>query len=72
MLFLLFLTSAEEPKVIYKEKTEIDFEAFDIEGQTKKPTITNVVGDDRVIFHSLVHPRRDFLKEMEGSLDQIQ
>ena len=43
MIFLLFLAFAENPKVIYKEKTEIDFEALDIEGRTKKPVITSVV-----------------------------
>lgn len=72
MIFLLFLAFAEEPKVIYKEKTEIDFEALDIEGQTKKPVLTNVSGKDRATFHSLLYPRYDFVQEMEESLDDIK
>lgn len=72
MIFLLFLAFAENPKVIYKEKTEIDFEALDIEGRTKKPVITSVAGSDRVIFNSLITPRQDFIIEMEESLDDIK
>lgn len=72
MLFLLFMAFADEPKVIYKERTEIDFEALDIEGTTKKPQLTNVSGTDRVTFSSLINPRQDFILEMEESLDQIQ
>ena len=37
LLILSITVSAEAPKIIYKEKTEIDFEAVDIEGITKKP-----------------------------------
>jgi len=72
MIFLLFLAFAENPKVIYKEKTEIDFEALDIEGKTKKPVITSVSGADRVTFNSLIVPRQDFIIEMEESLDDIK
>jgi hypothetical protein len=72
MIFLLFLAFAENPKVIYKEKTEIDFEALDIEGKTKKPVITNVSGADRATFHSLIVPRQDFIIEMGESLDDIK
>ena len=72
MLFLIFMALADEPKIIYKEKTEIDFEALDIEGTNKKPTLTNVTGADSVIFNSLIHPRQDFILEMEESLDDIR
>ena len=72
MIFLLFLAFAESPKIIYKEKTEIDFEALDIEGKTKKPVMTSVSGADRATFHSLIVPRQDFTLEMEESLDDIK
>ena len=72
MIFLLFLAFAESPKVIYKEKTEIDFEGLNIEGKTKKPIITNVSGTDRVTFNSLITPRQDFINEMEESLCDIE
>ena len=72
MIFLLFLAFAERPKVIYKEKTEIDFEGLNIEGKTKKPIITNVSGTDRVTFNSLITPRQDFINEMEESLCDIE
>ena len=72
MIFLLFLAFAENPKVIYKEKTEIDFESLEIEGKTKKPVMTSVSGTDRATFHSLIVPRQDFIIEMEESLDDIK
>ena len=37
MLFLISTLFAEEPTVVYKKETRIDFEAVDIEGQIKKP-----------------------------------
>jgi len=72
MLFLIFMALADEPKIIYKEKTEIDFEALDIEGRTKKPTLTNVSGAESVIFNSLIVPRQDFFEEMMESIDDIR
>ena len=71
MLFLIFMALADEPKIIFKKKTEIDFEALDIEGRNKKPTLTNVTGADSVIFNSLIHPRQDFFNEMIETLDEI-
>jgi hypothetical protein len=72
MLLLLLMAFADEPKIIYKEKTEIDFEALDIEGATKKPTLTNVSGVESVIFNSLIQPRKDFFNEMAESLEEIE
>ena len=63
---------AQDGEVIYKEKTEIDFEALDIEGQLKKPRMKSLGGTSGAIFNSLIQPRTDFIGEMEDSLDDIE
>ena len=74
IMILLLLTSvmADEPNVVYKEKTEIDFEAVDIEGTTKKPTGALVMENLRATFNPLVNIREEWNKEMTDSLKQIQ
>ena len=37
ILSIAFAQDNEEPKVVYKEKTEIDFEGLEIEGHMLKP-----------------------------------
>ena len=49
-----------EPQVIYKEKTEIDFEAVDIEGQLKKPQGMITVERSRAEFAPLIQLREQF------------
>jgi hypothetical protein len=64
--------NAQAQDVIYKEKTEIDFEAVDVEGQLKKPQ--GVLSMERVkaSFNPLVQLREDFTLEMENSVNDIQ
>ena len=38
LLILSLFALAEEPKIVFKERTEIDFEAVDINGTNKKET----------------------------------
>ena len=72
-LLILSLTSiAEEPKVVYKERTEIDFEAVDIEGTLKKPQGTLISESNRAMFNPLIRIREDWSKEMLDSLNDIQ
>ena len=72
MLLLLVAALADEPKVVYKERTEIDFEAVDVEGQIKKPHGMISMERAKAAFSPLVHLRENFLSEMHNSVDQIQ
>ena len=67
-----FSSDANAQDVIYKEKTEIDFEAVDVEGQLKKPQ--GVLSMERVKanFNPLVQMRENFTMEMENSINDIQ
>ncbi len=72
MLFLISTLFAEEPTVVYKKETRIDFEAVDIEGLIKKPQGVTLLERSKAIFNPLVHIREDFLFEMEDSINQIK
>ena len=67
LLLLSSLLYGDEPKIVYKEKTEIDFEAIELEGQIKKPMGEMIVERIKAEFNPLVPIREDFLKEMEAS-----
>ena len=72
LLILSLFAQAEESKVVYKEKTEIDFEALDIEGTTKKPNQALIMENTRVIFNPLIKLREEWHKEMLDSLNEIE
>ena len=74
-LILMLLTLAqetEEPKVIYKKKTEIDFEALEIEGELIKPQGNLILDRQRANFNPLIRLRADFSVEMSDSVKNIQ
>jgi len=79
MLFIFILTSfamAEEPeaepRIVYKEKTEIDFEALDIEGELIKPQGALLLERSKAAFNPLIRLRKDFNVEMSQSVREIQ
>ena len=72
LLILSLAATADEPNIVYKEKTEIDFEAVDIEGINKKPTGSLVMENLRATFNPLVNIREEWNQEMINSLDEIQ
>ena len=74
-LLLTLLTLAQEaegPKVIYKKKTEIDFEALEIEGELIKPQGNLILERKRANFNPLIKLREDFSVEMTDSVKDIQ
>lgn len=73
-MFLLILTtlSMAEDNVVYKKRTEIDFEAVDVEGQIKKPPGALLQEKNRALFNPLVHIRETFTSEMTQSINEIQ
>ena len=72
LLFLSLTLQAEEPKIVYKEKTEIDFESVEIEGQLKKPQGSLISEQHRALFNPLVSIRTNWSSEMIESINQIE
>lgn len=62
----------EEPKVIYKERTEIDFEGVEIAGELVRPQGALVLDRKRANFNPMIKLRRDFDDEMDKSVDEIK
>jgi len=72
LLLILNFAMAEEPTVVYKKETKIDFEAVDVEGSLKKPHSTLITENTRAIFNPLVQIRTTWNIEMVNSIDDIQ
>ena len=62
----------EEPKVIYKQKTEIDFEGVDVVGELVRPQGSLILDRKRAKFKSMVWIRSDFDDEMDKSVDEVK
>ena len=77
-MFFIFVISSlaladyPDPKIVYKEKTEIDFEALDIEGELIKPQGALLLERNKAAFNPLIRLRKDFNVEMSDSVKQIQ
>ena len=78
MFWMLFISLAigdekeMQPQVVYKERTEIDFEGVEVEGQMIKP-LGSVVTDRKVAaFNPLIQLRTDFQPEMSQSVNDVK
>ncbi len=81
ILSLIFLSSdvahagdeeESDRKVVYKSKTEIDFEDLEIEGILQKPQSALVLERKKANFNPLIKLRTDWKDEMESSVDEIK
>ena len=78
LLLLLISSTAyaddkeEEPKVVYKQRTEIDFEGVEIEGELVKPQGSLVLDRRHAKFNPMIKLRTDFDDEMDKSVDEIK
>lgn len=79
MVLLLLTTMAlagdeegEDRKVVYKQKTEIDFEDLEIEGILQKPQSALVLERKKANFNPLIKLRTDWKDEMDQSVDEIK
>ena len=76
LLFLALPAMADdtkqEPRVVYKQKTEIDFEGVEIEGELVKPQGALVLDRKRATFNPMIWVRTDFDDEMEKSVEEIK
>jgi len=79
-MYLLFLLSSlayaddpkEEPKVVYKQRTEIDFEGVEIEGELVKPQGSLVLDRRHAKFNPMIKLRTDFDDEMDKSVQEVK
>ena len=61
-----------QPQVVYKQRTEIDFEGFEIEGELLKPHGTVIRDRKGAAFNPLIKLRTDFQPEMSQSVNEIK
>jgi len=62
----------EDGKVVYKQKTEIDFEELEIEGILQKPQSALVLERKKASFNPLIQLRTNWNQEMDQSVDEIK
>ena len=62
----------EERQVVYKQKTEIDFEDLEIEGILQKPQSALVLERKKANFNPLIKLRTDWHDKMEESVDEVK
>ena len=62
----------EEPKVVYKQRTEIDFEGVEIAGELVKPRGSLILDRKHAKFNPMIKLRTDFDDEMDKSVDEIK
>ena len=81
VLFLMFSTTAmaddtEEPtqerRVVYKQRTEIDFEGVEVEGTLVRPQGALILARKAGSFNPLIRLRMDFEPELNNSVNLIK
>ena len=76
-MILLLITSLafaqdDDREIVYKQKTEIDFEGLHVEGQLVKPQGALLLDRKRAAFNPLIRLRTDFNSEMSLSVQEIK
>jgi len=82
MFFLFFASLAfaaddsldedSDRKIIYKQRTEIDFESLEVEGVLVKPSSSLVLERKKAAFNPLVKIRTDWDDMIEESIDDAK
>ena len=81
VLFLMFSATAmadeppaadEERRVVYKQRTEIDFEGIEIEGTLVRPQGALILDRMAGSFNPLIRLRMDFEPELNNSVNLIK
>ncbi len=62
----------EEPKVVYKQKTEIDFDGVEVQGELVKPQGSLLLERKHAKFNPMIKLRTDFDDEMDKSVNEIK
>ena len=81
ILLLMFSTAAmaedpvspdEDRKVVYKQRTEIDFEGVEVEGALVRPQGALILDRKIGSFNPLIRLRMDFEPELNNSVNLIK
>jgi len=81
VLFLMFSATAmaddaetpdEERRVVYKQRTEIDFEGVEVEGSLVRPQGALILDRKAGSFNPLIRLRMDFEPELNNSVNYIK
>jgi len=78
LLFLSPFTAQAQDKtdksreIIYKQRTEIDFDSVDVNGELIKPAGALVISRKRAQFNPLIKLRQDFNPEIKRTIRQVQ
>ena len=72
ILNVSYAQSDESPEVKYKDKTEIDVEGVEIEGELVKPQGALLLERKKANFNPLITLRSDFNNEMKKSVTDIE
>ncbi|HMV65320.1 MAG TPA: hypothetical protein PKA64_00625 [Myxococcota bacterium] len=59
-------------RIKYKERTEIDFEGVDVQGELVKPQGSLLIEAKRIQFNPLIRLRENFDVEMKQSVDEVK
>jgi hypothetical protein len=62
----------ENREVRYKEKTVIDFEEVDVNGELVKPSGMLLLDRKKADFNPLIRLRENFDEEMKQSVDEVK
>lgn len=73
ILFSSFLYAEEtEQQVVYKQRTEIDFESVDVEGMLVKPEGQLITEREVATFNPMIKLRMNFDEEISQSVNSIK
>jgi hypothetical protein len=59
-------------QIKYKERTEIDFEGVDVNGELVKPAGQLLLDRRKANFNPLIRIRENFSEEMKQSIDEVK
>lgn len=62
----------QDRKVVYRQKTEIDFEGLDVEATLVKPQGSLVIERKKASFNPLIKVRENWQQEIDQSTDEIK
>ena len=66
------LAQDEDQKIVYKKRTEIDFEGVEVAGELVKPQGALLLDRKRANFNPLIKLRADFNDEMDESVNLVK
>ncbi len=62
----------EDRKVVYKTKTEIDFEDLELKGVLEKPQSMLIIDRRNASFNPLIKLRQDFNDKIEENTNEVK